>query len=149
MVMNQRERMERAEEFLRELGRGIPEHERLIAGYASEVTVQTDETGKKKNAGFWPVPYAPGKYIDANKNCYVCISSSIKTPNNKGEMRYWRGEASFGHGLALMVDDIGSGIGSKGSFSLDHFYSILPPTAVVETAPLRVRPAGRGRCAGT
>jgi hypothetical protein len=134
--MNQRERVEQAELFLKELGRGIPEEERLIAGYAAEVTVQTDEEGKKINAGFWPVPYKEGNYIDSNKNCYVCISSSIKTPNHKtGKMRYWRGEASFGHGLCIMIDDIGSGVGSKGSFTLDHFYAILKPTAVVQTSP--------------
>jgi hypothetical protein len=134
--MNQKERMEAAELFLSELSRGIPEDERLIAGYASEVTIQTDAEGQKLNSGFWPVPYKSGKYIDANKNCYVCISSSIRTPNPRtGQMRYWRGEASFGHGLCLMIDDIGDGRGSKGSFSLEHFYAILKPTSVVCTSP--------------
>jgi hypothetical protein len=134
--MTPKERMDAAELFLSELARGIPEEERLIAGYANEVTIQTDASGKKLNGGFWPVPYKSGKYIDANKNCYVCISSSIKTPNPRtGEMRYWRGEASFGHGLAIMVDDIGNGKGSKGDFTIDHFNAILPPTATVETSP--------------
>lgn len=124
------------EEFLRELGKGLPSDERIMAGYAEEATVQTDSTGKKMNGGWWPVPYADGKYIDARKNAYVCISSSIKTPNPKTQvMRYWRGEASFGHGLAIMVDDIGSGKGSKGGLTIEHFYRILKPTATVETSP--------------
>jgi hypothetical protein len=107
-----------------------------MAGYAEEATVQQDATGKKVNAGWWPVPYKEGKYINANANAYACISSSIKTPNPKtGDMRYWRGEASFGHGLALMVDDIGHGKGSKGGLDLGHFMAILAPTAVVETSP--------------
>ncbi len=107
-----------------------------MVGYADEATVQTDSTGRKLNYGWWPVPYKPGKWINDSVNCYACISSSIKTVNPKnGEMRYWRGEASFGHGLALMVDDIGSGAGSKGAMSVEDLSAILPPTAVVETSP--------------
>lgn len=134
--MNLREREAIAEKFLAELGRGIPEEERVMVGYASEATVQTDENGKKLNAGWWPAPYKAGKPIRQGDNCYVCISSSIKTPNPRtGDLRYWRGETSFGHGLALMVDDIGDGKGSKGDLSIEHFESILPPTAIVQTSP--------------
>lgn len=134
--MNLREQVEQAEEFLAQLGKGIPEDERVMAGYAKEATVQVDSEGKKLNAGWWPVPYAAGKYINGNDNCYVCISSSIKTPNPKtGVPRYWRGESSFGHGLALMVDDVGTGIGSKGELSLDAVCSVLAPTAIVQTSP--------------
>ncbi|USN16378.1 hypothetical protein PLUTO_00620 [Luteibacter phage vB_LflM-Pluto] len=107
-----------------------------MAGYADEATVQVGADGRKLNGGWWPVPWKDGKYINASANCYVCISSSIKTPNPKtGKMRYWRGESSFGHGLALMVDDIGHGKGSKGGLSVEWFGSRLPPTAVVETSP--------------
>lgn len=134
--MNLREQVEQAEEFLAQLGKDIPEEERVMAGYAKEATVQVDAEGKKLNAGWWPVPYAPGKYINGNDNCYVCISSSIKTANPKnGKMRYWRGEASFGHGLALMVDDVGTGTGSKGGLALEAVVGILEPTAIVETSP--------------
>jgi RepB DNA-primase from phage plasmid len=126
-----------AEEFLRELGKGIPENERVMVGYADEATVQTDpETGKKLNGGWWPLPYKDGKYINVNANCYACISSSVKTPNPKtGKYRYWRGESSFGHGLALMVDDIGHGTGSKGAFEINEIIKILPPTCIIETSP--------------
>lgn len=128
--------MEACEEFLRELGRGLPEDERIMAGYADEATVQVDETGKKLNAGFWPVPWKEGKFINDRANCYVCISASIKTPNPRtGELRYWRGEASFGHGLCLMVDDIGTGKGSKGKMGLEDICGVLQPTAIVETSP--------------
>jgi len=125
-----------AEEFLRELGRGIPEEERVMVGYAREATVQVDADGKKLNAGWWPVAWSDGKYINGNDNCYACISSSIKTPNPRtGQMRYWRGEQSFGHGLALMVDDVGTGTGSKGGLGLDDIRRVLEPTAIVETSP--------------
>ena len=133
--MKPAEQVKLAEQFLRELARGLPDDERVMAGYAKEATVQTDASGKKLNAGWWPVPWKDGKWIDPNANCYVCISSSIKTPNAKGEMRYWRGEASFGHGLALMVDDIGTGKGSKGGLTVEALVSQLPPTAIVETSP--------------
>lgn len=133
--MTPAERVRQAEQFLAELGRGIPVDERVMVGYAKEATVQTDATGKKQNAGWWPKSYKPGGYLDANANCYACISSSIKTPNPKtGELRYWRGDASFGHGLALMVDDIGTGKGSKGKIGLDDICSVLQPTAIVETS---------------
>jgi len=129
-------RMAKCEEFLIQLHNGIPENERVMAGYADEATVQTDSDGKKINGGWWPTPWAEGKYINDAANCYACISSSIKTPNPRtGTMRYWRGEMSFGHGLALMVDDIGSGTGSKGDISVQHMYDILKPTATVETSP--------------
>jgi hypothetical protein len=134
--MNRREITEIAEKFLTELQSTIPDTERVMAGYADEATVQVDEYGKKINAGWWPAPWKLGKPINTNANCYACISSSIKTPNPKtGLMRFWRGDASFGHGLALMVDDIGHGKGSKGGLDLDHFKKILPPTAIVETSP--------------
>lgn len=134
--MDYKERLKAVELFLNELGRGIPEDERVMVGYASEATVQTDASGKKLNAGWWPAPHRDGKNIKTEDNCYVCISSSKKTPNPKtGELRYWRGDESFGHGLALMVDDIGTGRGSKGLLHLDQFTARLEPTAVVETSP--------------
>jgi len=129
-------RLEAAEEFLVQLKHTIPETERVMAGYADEATVQTDENGKKLNAAWWPVPWNNGKYINTKANCYACISSSIKTANpHNGQMRFWRGESSFGHGLAVMVDDIGFGKGSKGGLGLDFFEAILPPTVTVETSP--------------
>jgi hypothetical protein len=134
--LNLREQVELAEEFLRELGKGIPDDERVMVGYAKEATVQVDSDGKKLNAGWWPVAYKEGKYINGNENAYACISSSIRTPNPRTQqMRYWRGEASFGHGLALMVDDVGTGTGSKGGLALDVVRAILEPTAIVETSP--------------
>jgi hypothetical protein len=126
-----------AEEFLKELGRGIPEDERVMVGYADEATVQTGEDGKKLNNGWWPRPWKEGKWIAENANCYACISSSVKTKNPRtGQMRYWRGESSFGHGLALMVDDVGHGRGSKGALEVEDIVKILPPTVIVETSPL-------------
>jgi hypothetical protein len=134
--MNRREKQEVAQEFLRELGRGIPDNERCMVGYAEEATVQTDATGKKLNSGWFPQPHRDGRHVRDDENCYVCISSSIKTPNPRtGTLRYWRGEASFGHGLALMVDDIGNGKGSKGGMSVEQLSTVLEPTAVVETSP--------------
>ena len=132
----QRLRVETAAQFLRELGKGIPETERVMVSYAEDANVRTDKTGKRINSGFWPIPWKDGKYIDASKNAYACISSSIKTVNPKtGEMRYWRGESSFGHGLALMVDDIGDGVGSKGNLSLEDVKRRAAPTAIIETSP--------------
>lgn len=134
--MKPREIADVAERFLSELGRGIPSEERVMVGYAEEATVQTDATGKKLNAGWWPASWTKDKVIKINGNAYACISSSIKTPNPKtGALRYWRGDASFGHGLALMVDDVGNGKGSKGELHVDQLRAVLEPTAIVETSP--------------
>lgn len=123
-------------EFLTEFAFGIKPDERLIVSYPSEATVQTDENGKKINSGFWPQPYKDGNYIKTESNAYVCISSSIKTPNPKtGELRYWRGEASFARGHGFFIDDVGDGKGSKGNLLLADIKAKLPPTAVVETSP--------------
>ncbi|CAG4916203.1 DNA-primase RepB domain-containing protein [Paraburkholderia saeva] len=136
-VKTQRERAEvDAKAFLTELWRGLPEDERLTVSYASEATPEIGEDGRPKNKDFYPVPWKPNadKYINSGKNCYVCISSSIQTLNqNTGKMSYWRGEPSFGHGLALMVDDLGTGTGSKGS--VEYYERTLPPTVVVQTSP--------------
>lgn len=131
-----RERVEAAEQFLTELGMGIPEHERVMVGYADEATAKKDEGGKFNHSGWYPEAWKPGKGTKANNNCYVCISSAIQTLNEKtGKMRYWRSDANFGHGLALMVDDIGTGKGSKGTLTVEALSAILPPTAVVATSP--------------
>lgn len=118
--------------FLRELGRGIPDDQRIITCYKSEVTDFSD--GEKK-AG-WPVkPYREDKYIPTDSNCFVAISSSKKTLNRQGKEHYWRGTASFGRGLAIMVDDIGNGIGSKGGIELVDICKRLMPSAIVQSSP--------------
>ncbi|QDH49659.1 DNA primase [Pantoea phage Kyle] len=134
--MSLREEAEKAEKFLSELTKFIPEDQRAMVVYADEATVQFDANGKKINSVFWPKPWKLGKPIMQQQNCYVCISSMEKTPNPKtGEMRFWRTESAFGCGMAMMVDDIGTGKGSKGELPLESFYNRLPPTVTVETSP--------------
>ncbi|HCI7819607.1 TPA: hypothetical protein NPY75_003211 [Escherichia coli] len=131
-----REEAKIIEEFLTELQRGIPEDERVMTVFAPEATVQTDERGKKINSSFWPKPWKLGKPLMQHQNGYACISSMRKSPNPKtGEMRYWRTESAFGHGMAMMVDDIGHGKGSKGDLDLEFFFERLKPTVIVETSP--------------
>lgn len=136
MKISKAEREAHAIEFMTQFSHGLLSDERMIVSYPPEATVQTDDTGKKVNKGFWPAPWSPGKYLKQEANAYVCISSSIKTLNQKtGEMRYWRGEASFARGHGFFIDDVGNGLGSKGGLALDFVEKILPPTAVVETSP--------------
>lgn len=131
-----REEQELAEEFLTEMSKGLTEDERVMVVYAEEATVQTDERGKKVNSVFWPKPWLLGKPIMLQQNCYVCISSMMKTRNPRtGEMRFWRTESAFSNGMAMMVDDIGDGIGSKGNLGIETFQRMLPPTVIVETSP--------------
>jgi hypothetical protein len=124
-----------AERFLTELGRDLPPDERLMVCYPADANVLVDANGRKLNSGWFPKPWRVGKPIQTTTNAYTMISSSIKTKREDGVMRYWRGEANFGSGLALMVDDIGSGLGSKGGLTLTDIGIQLEPTCVVETSP--------------
>jgi hypothetical protein len=124
------ERLADMEAFLTELERGIPHDERLLVGYSPGDPADTE------NSKWWPAPHKTGKYVPCNTNNYICISSAIQTPHEKtGKLRYWRSDANFGHGLAIMIDDIGDGKGSKGSMTIEYFSNVLQPTAVVETSP--------------
>lgn len=135
--MTNKTREQECHEFILELSKGLdPLKERMIVSYPDEATVQTDETGKKLNSGFWPKHWKEGKHIQGNCNAYVCISSCIQTPNPRtGDMRFWRGESGFAKGHGFFVDDVGNGTGSKGDMSLDWLKAKLSPTAIVETSP--------------
>jgi hypothetical protein len=134
--LTKKEQLEQAELFLAELGKGLPDDQRVMVAYPEEVNPPLDADGKRKNSGFWAKPNSSSNPIRADRNAYAMISSSIKAAHPRtGEMRYWRDRKNFGSGLALMVDDIGSGKGSKGDMSLDEITGRLPPTVVVETSP--------------
>lgn len=66
--------------------------------------------------------------IDEGANVYLCVSAMQK--NARGEFR--RRKENFAGGLLLMIDDVGSGQGSK--FPLSTL-DALPPTALIETSP--------------
>lgn len=63
-------------------------------------------------------------------NCNVFLAVSAMGRNARGEFR--RRRENFGAGLVLMIDDVGTGPGSKFPVSV---LDALPPTAMVETSP--------------
>lgn len=129
------ERLAATRTFLEELARLMPEDQRLIVGFAERANVTKDEADTH-NSSWWPEPYGIRTTLYSTRNDYVSIASAVKTENHKtGKMRYWRGTANFGTGLAFYVDDIGDGQGSKGGFALSELEDILPPTVVIETSP--------------
>lgn len=65
---------------------------------------------------------------DPLANVYVCVSAMAK--NARGEFR--RRKENFAGGLLLMIDDLGTGPGSKFPVSI---VDPLPPSAMVETSP--------------
>lgn len=67
-------------------------------------------------------------FADQRANVYLCVSAMRK--NSRGEFR--RRKENFAGGLLLMIDDIGSGAGSKFPMSV---LDPLPPTALIETSP--------------
>lgn len=131
-----------AHRFLALLAKNLPANERLIVVSNDEVTSRPkDYKGDRTNISWWgkPPKLVDGRYVlrrAAVSNHFVCIASMKATPHPEtGEMRYWRKESAFGHGLAVMLDDIGSGKGSKGELSLQEVAGKLLPTAIVETSP--------------
>jgi hypothetical protein len=66
--------------------------------------------------------------IDEQANVYLCVSAMQR--NARGEFR--RRKENFAGGLLLMIDDIGTGPGSK--FPME-ILEPLPPTALIETSP--------------
>lgn len=66
--------------------------------------------------------------IDDRANLYMCVSAMQR--NARGEFR--RRKENFSAGLALMIDDLGSGPGAKHPLGL---LAGVPPTALVETSP--------------
>lgn len=66
--------------------------------------------------------------IDPGANVYLCVSAM--GPNERGEWR--RRKVNFRGGLLLMVDDVGTGPGSK--FPVDALANV-PPSVMVETSP--------------
>jgi hypothetical protein len=66
--------------------------------------------------------------IDQYANVYLCVSAMKR--NARGEFR--RRKENFAGGLLLMIDDLGTGPGSKFPLSL---VKPLPPSALIETSP--------------
>ena len=128
-----------AVKFLTELGRDLNPEERLIVSFPPECTKQMDSDANIINYGWRPEPWKPGDSLPETLNSYVVISASKKTPRPKdGVMRYWRGEASYSAGLAIMVDDLAgttAGIGSKGKLTIFDIGKRLKPTVCIETSP--------------
>jgi hypothetical protein len=66
--------------------------------------------------------------LDEGANVYLCVSSFKKHPIDGWKRR----KENFSAGILLMIDDVGSGPGSK--FPISHL-DALPPTALIETSP--------------
>lgn len=83
------------------------------------------------NRAWRPKPWKPGDLLVTNPattNGYVAISSFHRSADGT-----WRRRIdNFSRGLALMVDDIGTGIGSKAKKDI---VAGLPPSAIIETSP--------------
>lgn len=125
--------------FIKLLQSLIPEsnrdNEALFMASAEKATKTAGD-----NSGFWggAVQYNEigNAVFNRYKNNFICISSIKKSRHPEtGKPRFWRAKAHFGRGLAFMLDDLGSGKGSKGQLTVEAVSSVLPPTAVIETSP--------------
>lgn len=111
-----------SEAFVHELRRFVPAHARLmLCQFRGDP--QTPHYGK------WRARVLNDTaLIDEGANVYLCVSAMQQ--NRRGEFR--RRRENFAGGLCLMIDDVGSGPGSK--FPLTTI-DALKPTAMVETSP--------------
>lgn len=73
-------------------------------------------------------PVTSVQQLDDGANVYLAVSAMVR--NERGEYR--RRKDNFAGGLLLMIDDIGTGPGSK--FPMD-LVKVVEPTALIETSP--------------
>lgn len=109
-------------EFLNAMYTHAPEGSRIMA-CQFRGDPNADIRGKWRA---WPITSIT--QLDDGANVYLAVSSMQK--NKRGEFR--RRKENFACALLLMIDDIGSGPGSKFPLKL---LSALPPTALIETSP--------------
>ncbi|MEX3812131.1 DUF927 domain-containing protein [Paraburkholderia sp. BR13439] len=131
------ERREIADKFARELSKAAPADTRVVICQPTEAESRTEEDVREwKARHFNPSPDVQFNFSE-DKNVYVCISAIKPShyPDNPQKRVYRRQDKYVGGLLALMLDDIGTGKGSKGNLPLERLRAILPPTAVVETSP--------------
>ncbi len=107
---------------------GVPRDERLV--YCSF----RGDPSQNDTPDWAAKVYDDHTVFDSESNIYLCVMSSRASTNPKtGALEYRRRIAeNFGHGLLLMIDDLGSGIGAKNPLST---IDALPPTALIETSP--------------
>ncbi|PMS29643.1 DNA primase RepB-like protein [Trinickia symbiotica] len=113
-----------AEEFAAELGSGLEGKDRVLVCQKPDVM----------KSGFWMKSFNDSTNLSLDENIYTCIAA-VNPKEENGKTIWPRKVQNFKCGLALCLDDIGNGKGSKGSRSVDELAAILPPTAVVETSP--------------
>jgi hypothetical protein len=116
------DRKELMKDFLAEMYRYAPEGSVVMA-----CQFRGDPNDDIK--GKWVArPVSKVSSFDDGANVYLAVSSMHK--NERGEYR--RRKENFAAGLLLMIDDIGTGPGSKFPLSL---ISNAAPTAMIETSP--------------
>ncbi len=107
--------------FLDALAKGMPKNERLIfCGFVG------DPNSAPPNA--WrPMSWQPGDNVPINpqhSNGYITVSSFRRAPDKS-----WRRRTDlFGHGLAIMVDDVGTKVERS-------VVESIAPSAIIETSP--------------
>ena len=115
--------MSEAKEFLNAMVPTLPEDQRLIVcGFPGDPNAAPPDAWQ-------PRPWQPNAKLSlpSDWNAYVTVSSFLKAQDGS-----WRRRKSlFAAGHALMVDDVGTGPGTK----VDPKIIPLPPSAKIETSP--------------
>lgn len=114
--------LETAMDFLNAMRLFVPDH-------ANVMMCQFRGDPEQDVPGRWRSrPIKNVDVVDEKANVYFCVSAMGK--NDKGEWR--RRKANFVGGILLMIDDLGSGVGSKFPLSI---LNPITPTALIETSP--------------
>jgi len=108
-------------DFMNALAHGVPDSERLIfCGFVGDPNTASPTAWK-------PRAWRSGESLPLNPNMtngYIAISSFKRSPDKS-----WRRRNDlFGHGLAVMVDDVGTKIDPS---IVEH----TTPSAIIETSP--------------
>ncbi len=116
------ERQDVMKEFLAAMYRYVPSHARVL-GCQFRGDPNADQPGKWR-----ATPITTVAQLDDQANVYLTVSAMQR--NERGEFR--RRKDNFAGGVLLMIDDIGTGAGSKFPLSI---LETLQPTALIETSP--------------
>lgn len=129
MLENQCDVVSQATRFLNELAKFAPQDQRVIVFQPARANTLEGEDRRNKEWG--GEPWNKHRALNPNANLYTCVSAYGRNTSGK----FARSPEGLGAGLAFMVDDIGTGKGSKGGMSLAELRAICEPTAIIETSP--------------
>jgi len=111
------------EQFIEAMGTHVPEGSHLIV---MSVYGDPDEAEARE---WWGKAYKPWE-VDDKQNVYVTIGAFKR--DEDGKLR--RKDRSCAGMVGIVFDDVGTGLGSRGSTTIEQLHEMLPSTADIVTS---------------